>query len=107
MKTKFDKFNENQQYGGVTIHNYVEAGEFSRYIEFEFGINSESVYDRLLDNDYIEGSLGSRWSLDDYTQSEVDKGNEIAEWYSSFLINILICISLVFNCFGISTIYFL
>ena len=71
----------------LKIYKYVEASDFADFIAFEFNLDSDSVRDKLLDSDYIEGSLGSTWSLDDYTQSEIDKGNEIAEWYGAFLIN--------------------
>jgi hypothetical protein len=84
MKTKFNKFNENNKYG-IRIFNFVDAHDFARYIEEKFGIDSGDVYDKLLDDDYVEGSLGSRWELDDYTMQESDKGNEIAKWYLSFL----------------------
>jgi len=71
----------------LKIYKYVDANDFADFIEFEFGIDRDLVRDKLLDNDYLEGSLGSTCKLDDYIQSEVDKGNEIAKWYVAFLIN--------------------
>jgi len=84
MKTSFDKFNENKQYG-IKIWNYVDANDFAEYIAFEFNIDKSEVYHRLLENDYIEGSLGSRWELEGIKDDVEDE--EIANWYESFLIN--------------------
>jgi len=79
------KYNEARLGTGISIFQYVSAHEFSEWVSFKFVVDSGSVYDKLLDDDYIEGSLGSRWSLDDYITKEVENGNEIAKWYLEFL----------------------
>jgi len=70
----------------MNIKNYVDASDFAQFIATEFDKNCKDVYDRLLEDDYLEGSLGAIWTTGDYIESEIAKGNEKAEWYLAFLI---------------------
>jgi hypothetical protein len=65
---------------GIKLYQYVKAYDFAEWIQFEFGIAKNKVYHKLLDDDYIEGSLGSRFSFTD------EPTNEIEEWYHEFMI---------------------
>lgn len=64
----------------MKIFNYVEASEFSKWVDMTFGIKDS--YDKLLENDYVEGRLGSRWPLGYVDENKL----EISQWYNDFLI---------------------
>lgn len=72
--------NEKKLGTGISIFQYVYANEFADWVESEFGV--KKAYHRTLDNDYVEGSLGSRWSIGDI---EYCKDKEVGEWIESFL----------------------
>lgn len=65
----------------MKIHKYVSASDAAAWIASEFALDKNDVYDQLLENDYVEGSLGSRWELSMQVEKEIDK------WVIDFLIN--------------------
>lgn len=65
----------------MKIFNYVEASDFEDWVSNIFGV--KNVRSRLLEWDYIEGRLGSRWTL-----GYIDKENpDITEWFNDFLLD--------------------
>lgn len=74
---RFDQLNEARLGTGINIYSYVMAYEFAKWVEFEF--NVKDAYHKLLKSEYIEGSLGSRWT------KPVEIENEIDQWFAKFL----------------------
>jgi hypothetical protein len=70
----------------ISIFQYVDSYEFAEWVADEFGLDKNNVRDRLIKNDYIEGSLGCRWSVtDDHHLNDEESKREIGEWYIKFL----------------------
>lgn len=74
--------NERKLTPEMSIFQYVHAHDYTPWIESEFGVNRHKAYDKMLENDYIEGSLGSRWRVGD---SQYCKDKEVGEWIEKFL----------------------
>lgn len=72
--------NERKLGTGISIFQYVYANEFADWVKSEFG--AKDPYHRTLENDYIEGSLGSRWRVGD---SQYCNDKEVGEWIEKFL----------------------
>jgi len=66
----------------IKIYNYIEASDLANFVEFEFGIKSRKVYDILLDDDYIEGRLGSIYTLGEISD---DENEDIRKWIEAFM----------------------
>ena len=64
----------------IRIYKYAMAYEVAKFIEFEFGISEREAYDKLLENDYIESQLGSRFCITDHINTEID------EWIQTFML---------------------
>lgn len=66
---------------GFAFEQVIEASEVAGWIEVHLGIPKYDAYDRLLDSDYIEGSLGSRYVLlEEGEECESEKGRWIQEF---------------------------
>jgi hypothetical protein len=64
----------------IEVYNYISAADFSRFVEFEWGIPASEAYYMLLNDDYIEGNLGSRHCIDDEITTDQSK------WIHEFLV---------------------
>lgn len=70
---------------GINIYQYCDASEVAKWIEFTF--NVKDVYDILLRQDYIEGSLGSRYQLEELDPALYnDEDMQVSKWMNAFLI---------------------
>jgi hypothetical protein len=65
----------------MTIHQYISIHEFTEWVEQFFKIDRNYVFDTMLEEDYIEGSLGSRHS---YGDSFEGINQEIQDWFDKF-----------------------
>jgi len=66
----------------MKVHQYVYAYDFAEWVSENFeNHKSGEVYDKLLENDYIEGSLGSRH---DYEDSYEGIDQEEQDWFNKF-----------------------
>lgn len=67
----------------MKIFHYVDASDFSEWVCKTFNIDkSRDVRHELLENDYIEGSLGGRWTLGYVDEEQPEK----TEWFNDFLL---------------------
>lgn len=63
----------------IKIYNFIDASSLASFVEFEWGIPHSKAYDRLIENDYIEGSFGSKHCKDDPIVDDV------SSWIKEFL----------------------
>ena len=63
----------------IDVYQYMSASDFAEWVDFEFDVNKNNAYQMLLNNDYMEGGLGSRYT------KPVEINNEIDGWYAKFL----------------------
>lgn len=66
----------------MKIFNYVDVSDFEDWVYNIFDVK-EDVRSKLLEWDYIEGSLGSRWTLGYVDEDHPD----ISEWFNDFLLD--------------------
>ena len=76
------KFAEAQNVDNMKVYQYINAYDFAEWVSQNFeNHNSGEVYDKLLENDYVEGSLGSRH---DYEDSYEGIDQEEQDWFNKF-----------------------
>ena len=67
--------------GNMKIYNYIDAGSFSEWVSINFKVDSGYVYDELIEDDYIEGSLGSIRKYGDVVEG---MNKEVQNWFDKF-----------------------
>jgi hypothetical protein len=66
----------------MRIYNYIDASDFAEWVSSNFDTEpSGDIYDKLLEDDYIEGSLGLTYSYQDIFDG-IDQ--EKQDWFNKF-----------------------
>lgn len=72
----------------IFIDYAVSASDFTHWVKVRHKkVDASKLYNDMLDNDYIEGSLGSRFDADWLTDE--DREDDEKHWYDEYIVEFL------------------